>query len=129
LVQVNLSSLSPVLLLFWMFTCALSILMWVVLLYCIYLHFKCYPLSWFPLHKSPIPTPSPCLHASALLPSHLLLPHTPSIPLCWGIKPSQDQRLLLPLMSNKAILCFICSWSHESLHGGLFGCWFRPWEL
>jgi hypothetical protein len=23
---------------------------------------------------------------------------------------------LLPLMSNKAILCYICSWSHESHH-------------
>ena len=28
--------------------------------YFLYLHFKCYPLSWCPLWKSPIPSPSPC---------------------------------------------------------------------
>jgi hypothetical protein len=39
-----------------------------------------------------------------------------SIPLYWGIKPSQDQTPLLPLMSNKAILCYICIWIHWSLH-------------
>ena len=27
--------------------------------YFLYLHFNCYPLSWFPLRKSPIPTPPP----------------------------------------------------------------------
>ena len=42
--------------------------------------------------------------------------HSPGIPLHWGIKPSQDQGPLLPLMTNKAILCYICSWSHGSLH-------------
>jgi hypothetical protein len=26
-----------------------------------FLHFKCYPLSWFPLRKSPIPSPIPLL--------------------------------------------------------------------
>jgi hypothetical protein len=29
--------------------------------YFIYLHFKCYPLSWFPLCKSPTPFPLPLL--------------------------------------------------------------------
>jgi len=24
-----------------------------------YLHFKCYPLSWFPIHKSPLSSPPP----------------------------------------------------------------------
>jgi hypothetical protein len=29
--------------------------------YLLHLHFKCYPLSWFPLQKSPIPRPpQPC---------------------------------------------------------------------
>ena len=31
----------------------------------------------------------------------------PDISLHWGIEPSQDQEPLLPLMSNKAILCYI----------------------
>jgi hypothetical protein len=31
-------------------------------------------------------------------------------------------------MSNKAILCYICSWSHRSLHV-YSGWWFNPWEL
>lgn len=38
------------------------------------------------------------------------------ITLYWGIKPSQDQGPLLPLMPDKAILCYICRWSHGSLH-------------
>jgi hypothetical protein len=33
-----------------------------------------------------------------------------------GIELSQDQKPLLPLMSNKAIFCYKCSWSHGSLH-------------
>ena len=49
-------------------------------------------------------------------PTHSLLPSCPGIPLHWGIKPSQDQGPLLSLMSNKAILCYICGWSHGSLH-------------
>jgi hypothetical protein len=32
------------------------------------------------------------------------------------MEPSQDQGLLLPLMSKKAILCYKCGWSHGSLH-------------
>jgi hypothetical protein len=34
----------------------------------------------------------------------------------WGIKPSQDQESPIPEISNKAILCYICGWSHGSLH-------------
>jgi hypothetical protein len=49
-------------------------------------------------------------------PTHRLLPSHPGIPLHWGIEPLQDQEPFLPLMSNKAILCHICSWSHGSLH-------------
>jgi hypothetical protein len=50
-------------------------------------------------------------------------PHS-GIPLHWDIEPSQDQGPLLPLMTDKAILCYICSWSHGllqvySLVGGL----------
>jgi len=33
-----------------------------------------------------------------------------------GVRPLQDQGLLFPLMPNKAILCYICRWSHGSLH-------------
>jgi hypothetical protein len=44
-----------------------------------------------------------------------LPPHCLSILLCWGIEPLQDQGLTLPLMSD-GILCYICSWSHGSIH-------------
>jgi hypothetical protein len=54
-----------------------------------------------------------------------------TIPLHWGIKPSQDQGSPLTLMPDKAILCYICCWSSGSLHvyfvvvvSGLV-----PWEL
>jgi hypothetical protein len=74
-----------------------------------YLHFK-YPLSWFS-SENPLPFPlSPCS------PTHPLLFPGHGIPLHWGIEPSQDQGPLLPLMTNKAILCYICTWSHESHH-------------
>ena len=56
-----------------------------------------------------------CLHEGAPPPTKLLLPHHSSIPLCWGIKSPQDQGPPLPLLSGKAILCYICIWSHGSL--------------
>ena len=55
-------------------------------------------------------SPSPCLS------TYPLQFPCPGIPLHWSIEPSWHQGLLLPLMSNKAILCYICSWSHGSLH-------------
>jgi hypothetical protein len=74
-------------------------------------------LSSFPISspQSPIPSSLPlllweCSH------THLLPPYCPGITLHWGIKPSQDQGSLLPLMPDKAILCYICNWSHGSLH-------------
>jgi hypothetical protein len=60
--------------------------------------------------------PSPCFYESVPTPTHLLPPPRLRIPLQWVIKPSQDQGPLLPLMSNKANLCYICNWSHGSLH-------------
>jgi hypothetical protein len=76
----------------------------------LYLYFKYYPLSWFPIQKPPSLSPSPCS------PSHPLLLPGPGIPLHWGIETSQDQGPLLPLMTDKAILCYIWGWSHGSFH-------------
>ena len=72
----------------------------------LYLHFKCYPLSWFPLQKSHILSPSPCP------PTHPLLLPGPGIPLYWAIESTQDQGPLLPLMTNQVLLSYICSQSH-----------------
>ena len=42
----------------------------------IYLHFKCYPPSWIPLHKSPIPSLIPLfLWECSPPPTHALPPH------------------------------------------------------
>jgi hypothetical protein len=41
------------------------------------------------------------------------------------MEPLLDLGPLLSLMSDKAIFCYICIWSH----GSLFGWWFIPWEL
>jgi hypothetical protein len=38
------------------------------------------------------------------------------IPLYWSIETPQDQGPLFPLMPEKAILCYICSWRHGLLH-------------
>jgi hypothetical protein len=77
--------------------------------YFLYLNFKYYILTC-------PPSLSPCFYNSTPPPTHPLPPPCPGIPLHWGIKPSQDQGPLLPLMPNKAILCYMCSWSHGSLH-------------
>jgi hypothetical protein len=51
--------------------------------------------------------------------SHPPIPPPPlypsSIPLHWGIKPPQDQGSPLQLMSDKAILFYLCIWRHGSL--------------
>ena len=72
----------------------------------LFIYISCNPLSWFSLLEAPIPSSLPvllyrCSHTHRLLPPH------PDIPLHWGIEPSQDQGPLLPLMPNKAILCYI----------------------
>jgi hypothetical protein len=86
--------------------------------YFLYLHFKCYPYSQFPSEVPyPIPHPHPlCIYDSLPTPTYSLLPPQPGILLHWAIKPSQDQGPLLPMIPDKAILCYLCSWSHESLH-------------
>jgi uncharacterized Zn-finger protein len=55
----------------------------------------------FPAHMWVLPHP----------PTHQLLPHHTSILLHWGIEPPQDQGPLLPLISAKAILCYLYSLS------------------
>jgi hypothetical protein len=57
--------------------------------YFIYLNFKCYPLSSFPLSKSPIPSPPHLLLEGAPPLTHPLPTHLPSIPLHWGIEPPE----------------------------------------
>jgi hypothetical protein len=85
-----------------------------------------------PFLVSPLETPYPIFPppASMRVPPHPLLPPCPGISLHWGIKPSQDQGPLLPLMPNKAILYYTCSRSHGSFYvyslvGGLVpaSCW------
>jgi hypothetical protein len=60
--------------------------------------------------------PSPFFYGDVPPLTHPLPPPYTQIPLHWGIYPSQDQGPLLPLTPNKAILCYICNWSHGSLH-------------
>ena len=64
----------------------------------------------------PIQSSLPYFYEGAPLPIHSLLSSHPGIPLHWDIKHPQVQGHLLPLMSNKAILCHICGWSYGSLH-------------
>jgi hypothetical protein len=74
------------------------------------------PLPSFPSTNPLSPPLTPCLYEGAPPPAHPLPLQCPSIPLCWVIESSQDQGLPLPLMPNKAILCYISSWSHGSPH-------------
>jgi hypothetical protein len=65
---------------------------------------------------NPLPPPPPA--SMRVLPpsTHTLMPPNPGIPLYLGTKPSQVQRPLLTLMSDKAIPWYICHWSYGSLH-------------
>jgi hypothetical protein len=60
-----------------------------------------------------IPTPL-CLYEGNLSPTYS--PYCSRIPLCGGIKHPRDQEPPLPMMSDSAILCYICSWSLRCLH-------------
>jgi hypothetical protein len=79
-----------------------------------FLHFKCQIIR-SPLWKPPFPSPIP-------LPLWVCSPHPSLLPSCPGIPPilghwtHSGQEPLLPLMSNKDILCHICGQSHRSLH-------------
>ena len=87
-----------------------------ILFYWIFYLFTFQILSPFQVSpwKSTVHAPSFCFYESVPLPTNSGL--LPCIHLHWGIELSQDQGLLLLLMSNKAILCSIFSWSHGSLH-------------
>ena len=97
--------------------------------YFIYLHFKYYsPPFQFP-STPPYPTPHLCFYKGAPPPIYPLPPHYLSIPLYWGINPSQDQGHLILLMPEKP---------HPLLHMQLkswvspcvfFGWLFSPWEF
>ena len=68
--------------------------------------------SQFPLHKPHIPFSLPCLYECAPPPAHSLLPQHPSIPL--PLEFPQDHDAPLTVMPDKAIFCYISSWSHVS---------------
>jgi hypothetical protein len=61
------------------------------------------PFHGFPSENLLSHLPFPCS------PTHPMLLLCPGILLHWGIEPSQDQGPLLPSMSDKAIICYICS--------------------
>jgi hypothetical protein len=73
------------------------------------------PFPEFPPRNPLFYPPSSCFYEGVATPTHTLPPPHPHIP-HRGIQPSQDQELLLPLMPDKAILCYIYGWSHGSLH-------------
>jgi hypothetical protein len=95
--------------------------------YFIYLHFKCYPLPGFPSSNLPFHPPPLCLSDGAPPPTHTLLPHPFSISLHWGIKCPYDQGPPLPWMPDKAIVCYICIWSHGFLLISFLVRGFVPW--
>ena len=56
-----------------------------------------------------------CFYEGVPAPHSFTSPHF-HIPFYWSIVPSQDKGPLLPLMHKKAILCYMCGWSHGHLH-------------
>jgi hypothetical protein len=70
------------------------------------------PFQVFP-SETPYPTPPPA--SMRVLPTHPFLSSCPGMPLHCCIEHPQAQEPLLPLMSNKAILCHICGQCYGSL--------------
>ena len=87
-------------------------------IFCIYIS-NVFPfLSYLPPWKPPMPSPSHCFYDS-FPHQHPLPPSHTRILLHWGIKPSQNQGPLLPLMHDKGhplLHMYICCWSHGSFH-------------
>jgi hypothetical protein len=96
----------------------IHVYMYMHIYYFIYLHFKCYLLLVFP-PQTCFPIPFPLLLWGSS-PTHRLLFYLPKIPLCLGIEPPQGLGSPFPLITDKAILCYICSWSNGSLHCSLY---------
>jgi hypothetical protein len=105
--------------------------MWTFGVVCVHIFFLFFfPFSWIfslftcqmlsPFQVSPLETLYPILFSPAsmivlpLPPTHSCLPAL-AFPY-WGIASPQTQGWLLPLMSNKATLCHICSRNQGSLH-------------
>jgi hypothetical protein len=84
------------------------------------------PLPSFPSTNSLSPPPSACLYEGAPLPTHPLGLQPPSVSLSWVIKPPLDQGAPLPVMLDKAFLCYIFIWSHGY---PLCTLWFSTCEL
>jgi hypothetical protein len=87
------------------------------IIYFSYLHFKCYPLSWFPLQNPFSPSPSLC---SPTHPWHsLILEHRTFTGL--GASPPIDDQLDHPLLHMQ-----LEPWFPPCI---FFGWWFSPREL
>jgi hypothetical protein len=85
--------------------------------YYLYLHSKCYPLSrYHPKTPYPISPPPASIRVFPYPPTHSCHLALKFLYTGVSIEPSEDQGPLLPLMSDKAILCYMCSSSHVSLH-------------
>jgi hypothetical protein len=84
--------------------------------YFLFIYFIGYLPSQFLLHK-PLPPLflGGCLYECAPPPAHPLLLQQSSIPLSCVIKHPLDQGAPLPVMLEKAILCYICRQSHGYL--------------
>jgi hypothetical protein len=91
--------------------------------YFLYLHFKCYPISWFPFQNPPIPSPL-LLLTNPSTPTSLSR-HSPTLrhraftgPRASPPIDDQQVHLLLHMQLE--------TWVPPCV---LFGWWFSPWEL
>jgi hypothetical protein len=90
--------------------------------YFLYLHFKCYPFSYFPSQNPPSHSPSPC---SLTTHSHFLvlaLPYTGASSLTG---PRASPLIDVP-QGHPLIHMQLESWVPPCV---FFDCWFGPWEL
>ena len=89
-----------------------------------------FPFPGLPFGDPLFHSPSLCLYEGAPPPTHPLSSSHPGIPLHQGVEHPQAQGPLLPLMSNKDILCHIHMWPAPWVPPCVFfGWWSSPREL
>jgi hypothetical protein len=85
-----------------------------IILYWLFYLLTFHMLNPFPVSPPQTPIPSQLLYEGAAPPTHS---HVSTLPFPYlGLPASTGPRVPLPLMPDKTILYYICSWSHGSLH-------------
>jgi hypothetical protein len=87
--------------------------------YFLYLHFKCYPISWFPLQKPPIPFPIPLISYSQSSRVNITVENSPFLKVT-VFKFFNIYKFKTSLRLQSFFYCCSCKIKKNELHAFLF---------